>query len=134
MNSNAAKRPQPNKKARIVSIDETLARKAKRQEYRAYRKKIKVFMAFSLTLAFLFGGNIYLRTEIGNTKQAIDKANSELKILKSEKDILFVKMEKAVSYSTLEKAAKKLGMQKKQPSQIHYIKTPDRNAVEIIEP
>ena len=77
--------------------------------------------------------NIYLRTEINDTNNAIRKANKEIETLTSVQTQLNVEMENLVSYSTLEQQATALGMQKRSKSQVHYIDTSAQDYAEIID-
>ncbi|MGN0174467.1 MAG: hypothetical protein ACI39F_08490 [Acutalibacteraceae bacterium] len=77
--------------------------------------------------------NIYLRTEINDTKNSISKANKQIETLMSEQTQLNVEFEKLVSFSSLEEQAIKLGMQKRSESQIHYIDTSSEDYAEVIK-
>ena len=77
----------------------------------------------SIAIVIMVCCNIYLRTEINDTNNAIRKANKEIETLTSIQTQLNVEMENLVSYSTLEQQATALGMQKRSKSQVHYIDT-----------
>ena len=77
--------------------------------------------------------NIYLRTEINDTNNAIAKADKEIEALMSVQTKLNFEMEKLVSYSTLEQQATALGMQKCSKSQIHYVDTSAEDYAEIVK-
>ncbi len=92
---------------------------------------LNAIVAIAIVLMVCF--NIYLRTEINDTNNAIRKANKEIETLTSVQTQLNVEMENLVSYSTLEQQASALGMQKRSKSQVHYIDTSAQDYAEIIE-
>ena len=84
------------------------------------------------TIVIMVCFNIYLRTEINDTNNAIAKADKEIETLMSVQTKLNVEFEKIVSYSTLEQQAAALGMQKCSKSQVHYVDTSAEDYAEII--
>ena len=92
---------------------------------------LSAIVAIAIVLMVCF--NIYLRTEINDTNNAIRKANKEIETLTSVQTQLDVEMENLVSYSTLEQQATALGMQKRSKSQVHYIDTSAQDYAEIID-
>lgn len=92
---------------------------------------LSAVVAFAIVLMVCF--NIYLRTEINDTNNAIREANKEIETLTSIQTQLNVEMENLVSYSTLEQQATALGMQKRSKSQVHYIDTSVDEYAEIID-
>ena len=92
---------------------------------------LNAIVAIAIVLMVCF--NIYLRTEINDTNNAIRKADKEIETLTSVQTQLNVEMENLVSYSTLEQQASALGMQKRSKSQVHYIDTSAQDYAEIID-
>ena len=92
---------------------------------------LSAIVAIAIVLMVCF--NIYLRTEINDTNNAIREADKEIDTLTSVQTQLNVEMENLVSYSTLEQQATALGMQKRSKSQVHYIDTSAQDYAEIID-
>lgn len=92
---------------------------------------LNAVVAVAIVLMVCF--NIYLRTEINDTNNAIAKADKEIEALMSVQTKLNFEMEKLVSYSTLEQQATALGMQKCSKSQIHYVDTSAEDYAEIVK-
>ncbi|MCI8359801.1 MAG: hypothetical protein HFE86_00505 [Clostridiales bacterium] len=84
--------------------------------------KLSAFLMAVLVLAMLCG-SLYLRVEITEITDRIDKAEAVLEEQKSEEVRLLMEMERKVSYKNIEEAAQQLGMQKKERSQVNYIRT-----------
>ncbi|MEG1886834.1 MAG: hypothetical protein RR177_01795 [Oscillospiraceae bacterium] len=79
-----------------------------------------------LICALLLGmicANIYVRAEITSTKSEINGVKETISELASEEVRLQCDMERKISFQNLEESAAALGMQKKERSQIIYIKT-----------
>ena len=74
--------------------------------------------------------NIYMRAEVTCVQSQINDAKSEISELDSEQTRLNCEIERQISYKNLEQAAEQLGMQKKERSQIVYIKTNTSNAAQ----
>jgi len=74
--------------------------------------------------------NIYFRAEITSVHSQISDAKSGISELESEQIRLNCEIERRISFENLEQAAEALGMQKKERSQIVYIKTNTGNAAE----
>lgn len=74
--------------------------------------------------------NIYIRAEITSVQSQIGDVKSEIAEIESEQIRLNCEIERQISFKNLEQAAVGLGMQKKERSQIVYIKTNTGNAAE----
>lgn len=74
--------------------------------------------------------NIYIRAEITSVQSKISDKKAEIAELDSEQTRLNCEIERQISYQNLEQAAEALGMQKKERSQIVYIKTNTSNAAQ----
>ncbi len=98
-----------------------------------YNRNILFYAAASIIIALAVCFNIYMRTEINDTKNAIAKADKTINTLNSEKTRLDVEFEKVVSYSTLEEQASAMGMQKRSAAQVHYIDTSKNDYAEVID-
>lgn len=116
----------PNKKAEIKKFPQ-------KEVKPSANKGILLNAVIAIAIVLMVCYNIYLRTEINDTKKAIASANKQIEILQSEETKLNVKFEKLVSFSSLEEEATKLGMQKRSESQVRYIDTTTEDYVEIIE-
>lgn len=104
-----------------------------KQNKTAVNRGIVINVIVAISIALLICCNIYIRTEINDTKKAIANADKQIETLLSEQTRLNVEMEKIVSYSTLEEQAIAMGMQKKSKSQVHYIDTSSKDYAEIID-
>ena len=74
--------------------------------------------------------NIYIRAEITSVQSQISDVKSEILELESERTRINCEIERQISYKNLEQSAEELGMQKKERSQIVYIKTNTGNAAQ----
>lgn len=98
-----------------------------------HNRSIVFYALVSIAIALAVCFNIYMRTEINDTQNAIAKANKTINTLNSEKTRLNVEFEKMVSYSTLEEQASAMGMQKRSAAQVHYIDTSKDDYAEVID-
>lgn len=119
---NIVKMPQSRTKAK--------SKARQRKATRSMAKSITVAFVGILLMAALFG-NINLRVKINEVNTQINTEKSELDALKSEKTALQVEVDRRISYCNIEEAAKKLGMVKREKSQIRYITMNERNAAVI---
>ncbi len=98
-----------------------------------YNRSLIIYTVMGIAIALAVCFNIYMRTEINDTKNAIAKADKTINTLNSEKTRLNVEFEKVISYSTLEEQATALGMQKRSVAQVHYIDTSKDDYAEVID-
>lgn len=77
--------------------------------------------------------SLYLRTEITETSDRINKSQATLDELKSEETRLLMEMERKISYKNIEQAAEALGMQKKEKSQVTYIRVNQENKSQVVD-
>lgn len=78
-------------------------------------------MASVMILAALCG-NIFLRLQINEVNSNINNMKTQINAVDSEKTSLDMEMEKRISYSNIEIEATEMGMQKKDKSQVKYIR------------
>lgn len=78
-------------------------------------------MASVIILAALCG-NIFLRLQINEVNSNINNMKAQINAVDSEKTSLDMEMEKRISYSNIEIEATEMGMQKKDKSQVKYIR------------
>lgn len=128
--SNAAPKREPQ---RVPQKKAEIKRFPQREVKPSPNKAILLNAVIAIAIVLMVCYNIYLRTEINDTKKAVAAANKQIETLQSEETKLNVKFEKLVSFSSLEEEAIKLGMQKRSESQIHYIDTSSEDYAEIIK-
>lgn len=101
------------------------------------RAKTRNLSAFSKILVagiivFMLCFNLGLRVKINNVKNEISTVEQEIEKLESEAIRLEMKLENKISYDNIEEVAQKMGMQKIDKEQIHYIDTTENDTVEIL--
>jgi len=96
---------------------------------RSVSSKISAVAVCTFVVAMVCA-NIYIRAEITSVQSQICDVKSEISELDSEQTRLNCEIERQISYENLEQAAKALGMQKKERSQIVYIKTNTDNVAQ----
>lgn len=106
--------------------------KKKKQSVVAVATKNKLVVPVLLTIAILgmICGNIFMRAEITRISSEINKENAIISELDSEITRLEVEVERKVSLNNLETAAMELGMQKRDKSQVKYIRVNNTNAAQ----
>jgi len=110
----------------IVRLPNTeIKRKTKKQ---ARRLSVSAFavMGCIFILAGLCG-NIFLRLQINEVNSKINSVKHEIEELESEKTSLEVELERKISYNNIELEATEMGMQKKDKSQVKYIRINENN-------
>ncbi|MBP3705737.1 MAG: hypothetical protein J6J13_00595 [Clostridia bacterium] len=70
-------------------------------------------------------GNIFLKLQINEVNSKINNMKSQINAVDSEKTSLEMELEKRISYSNIELEATEMGMQKKDKSQVKYIRVND---------
>lgn len=109
-----------------------MKKKKIRQQNILRRKKIRNFFAVLFLIGGLLFGNIYIRTELNDINNKIEKANEEIIKLESVETSLQMEFESLYSYKSLWKKAESLGMKPKSESQVHYISTNNEAYAEVI--
>lgn len=120
------KEARENKRDNIVKMPKTKARaaaKPKKMSVSAFAVMVSVVMLAALC------GNIFLRLQINEVNSKINAINKQINSLDSEKTSLEVELERKISYSNIEIEATELGMQKKDKSQVKYIRVNDTDTV-----
>ncbi len=120
------KEARENKRDNIVKIPKTKTRaaaKQKKMSVSAFAVMVSVVMLAALC------GNIFLRLQINEVNSKINAINKQINSLDSEKTSLEVELERKISYSNIEIEATELGMQKKDKSQVKYIRVNDTDTV-----
>lgn len=111
----------PRRKQNIVKMPVREERR-KKAAAKNLAGKVSSFLMAALVVAMLCG-SLYLRVEITEVTDQIGKAQAVLEEQKSEETRLLMEVERKVSYKNIEEAAQQLGMQKKERSQVNYIRT-----------
>ena len=83
-------------------------------------------MSFIVIFAALCG-NIFLRLRINEVSSKINATKAAIEDLDSEQTSLNMELERRISYSNIELEATEMGMQKKDKSQVKYIRVNDKN-------
>ncbi len=103
------------------------AKKAKaRAKTRALSSSAFVVLSFIVIFAALCG-NIFLRLRINEVSSKINATKAAIEDLDSEQTSLNMELERRISYSNIELEATEMGMQKKDKSQVKYIRVNDKN-------
>ncbi len=107
------------RKEKIIPMPKEKVQKSESKKTSVKGKVFAISMAAFIVIAFFT--NIFLRAEISMVGSELGAAESIGAKLKSEETRLSVELEKKTSVGNLEKQAEKLGMQKPDKTQIHYI-------------
>ncbi len=97
---------------------------------KAATKRLSVSAFAVLTAVFVLAalcGNIFLRLQLNEVNSKINETKSKIEQLESEKTGLEVEFERRISYSNIELEATEMGMQKKDKSQVKYIRINEDN-------
>lgn len=107
----------------IVKLTKPNAKERAKRQVATRRFSVSAFavMASVIVLAALCG-NIFLRLQINEVNSDINNMKAQINAVKSEKTSLDMEMEKRISYSNIEIEATEMGMQKKDKSQVKYIR------------
>ncbi len=120
---NTAKKPKENYD-NIVKISER--NNKKNAAARRLSPAVSLVMLAVFILAALCG-NIFLRLQINEVNSKISETKALINELKSEKTALDMEFERRISYANIELEATEMGMQKKDKSQVKYIRINDKN-------
>ena len=117
----ALPRPKQNKKTNAGAADSVLFRRAK-------------MLAAAGVIVFMLCANLYLRSEIADVQDQIQKNNKQIQTLKNEEIRMNMELESKLSFTNIEEAAKKLGMRKKDSGRITYIQLEEDDRVVVRKP
>jgi len=120
----------PKKEEREYDNIVKMPKPAVRKSTRKAAKRISVSAFAVMCCIFILAGlcgNIFLRLQINEVNSKINSVKTEIKELESEKTSLAVELERKISYTNIEVEATQMGMQKKDKSQVRYIKLNDKN-------
>ena len=104
-----------------LPVSKTKERANKRLATRKLSVSAFAVMVSVIILAALCG-NIFLRLQINEVNSDINNMKAQINAVDSEKTSLEMEMEKRISYSNIEIEATEMGMQKKDKSQVKYIR------------
>ncbi len=126
----------PAKKAdNVIEINsKRKSNKAKSKSFSRPKTASSRFSATTLLLVMIFGliaGNIYLRVQVNEVANQIDKYDTKLERALSENTALEMEIENCVSLKNLEVSATELGMKKAENYQINYIDILDGDKTEV---
>ena len=126
----------PAKKAdNVIEIDsKRKTNKARSKTSSRPKAATRRFSATTLLLVMIFGliaGKIYLRVQVNEVANQIDKYDTKLERALSENTALEMEIENYVSLKNLEASATELGMKKAENYQINYIDILDGDKTEI---
>ncbi len=110
----------------IVRLPKNNSRK--KAATRSLAPSVSVILVAFFILAALCG-NIFLRLQINEVNSKINSAKSQIDELKSEKISLDMEFERRISYANIELEATEMGMQRKDKTQVKYIRINDKNTV-----
>ena len=112
----------------IVKLPETKVKERAHKKVAVRRLSVSAFavMASVIVLAALCG-NIFLRLQINEVNSDINNMKAQINAVDSEKTSLDMEMEKRISYSNIEIEATEMGMQKKDKSQVKYIRVNEQD-------
>lgn len=116
-------------KTEIVS----LSRRAYYLEQKRRRKKLLVKIGAAAVVLLMITCNLCLRERICDIDEQILKTEAIITENDSQLTLLYIEFEHLVSYSNLEEEAKRLGMDKKTKSQVHYIYRKVEDSGEIVK-
>lgn len=97
---------------------------------KAATRKLSVSAFAVLTAVFVLAGlcgNIFLRLQLNEVNSKINDTKTKIEQMESEKTSLEVELERRISYSNIELEATEMGMQKKDKSQVKYIRINEDN-------
>jgi len=110
----------------IVKLPDSNTKKRTKKAARKLSVSAFAVMSCIFILAGLCG-NIFLRLQINEVNSKIKETKTEIEQLESEKTSLEVELERKISYTNIEMEATEMGMQKKDKSQVKYIRINDKN-------
>ena len=107
----------------IVKMPTPKVKERAKRQVATRRLSVSAFavMASVIILAALCG-NIFLRLQINEVNSNINNMKTQINAVDSEKTSLDMEMEKRISYSNIEIEATEMAMQKKDKSQVKYIR------------
>lgn len=113
-------------KDNIIKLPGSQAKQRARRNVAARKLSVSAFavMVSVIVLAALCG-NIFLRLQINEVNSEINNMKSQINAVDSEKTSLEMELERRISYSNIELEATEMGMQKKDKSQVKYIRVND---------
>ena len=120
----------PEEKDNIIKLPE--AQKNQRAKRTAATRKLSVSafaVMFSVVVLAALCGNIFLRLQINEVNSKTNDIKAQINALDSEKTSLDMELERRISYSNIELAATEMGMQKRDKSQVKYIRVNDKDTV-----
>ncbi|MCQ2454779.1 MAG: hypothetical protein MJ090_01340 [Clostridia bacterium] len=101
-----------------------------RPRQKAAAKRVSMSAFAVMTAVFVLAalcGNIFLRLQINEVNSKINETKTKIEELESEKTSLEVEFERRISYANIELEATEMGMQKKDKSQVKYIRINNNN-------
>ena len=105
-----------------------------RSKSRAATKRVSSYSFAVMVSVFVLAalcGNIFLRLQINEVNSKINATKNMISEVESEKIALEVEFERRISYANIELEATEMGMQKKDKSQVKYIRTNENNTASI---
>ncbi len=119
-------KPKREQKDNIVKLPNQKVRSKARKATKNMSVSAFAVMSAFVVLAMLCG-NIFLRLQINEVNAEINQTKTKIQELESEKTSLEVEFERRISYSNIELEATEMGMQKKDKSQVKYLRINDQN-------
>lgn len=117
-------------KDNIIRIHNANVKHRQRRKVATRRLSVSAFAVMvSVIILAALCGNIFLRIRINEVNSEINGIKSQINATHSEKTGLEMKMEERISYSNIEIEAVEMGMQKKDKSQVKYIRVNDTDTV-----
>ena len=113
-------------KENIVKLSTPKVRQRKKKAARKLSVTSFAVLSATIVLAALFG-NIFLRLQVNEVNAQINDVKAQINEIDSERTSLEMEFERKVSFSNIELEATQLGMQKKDKSQVKYIRVNDKN-------
>ncbi len=120
----------PREKKEEYSNIVPLPKNAARPKAKAAARRMSVSAFAVMTAVFMLAalcGNIFLRLQLNEVNSKINETKTKIEELDSEKTSLEVEFERRISYSNIELEATEMGMQKKDKSQVKYIRINENN-------
>lgn len=114
------------KKENIVKLPKIQTRQRQKKAARQLSVSSFAVLTVFMVLAALFG-NIFLRLQVNEVNSEINDVKAQINELDSERTSLEMEFERKVSFSNIELEAAEMGMQKKEKSQVKYIRVNDKN-------
>ena len=117
-------------KANVVKLPENRSR----SRSRAASKRVSSYSFAIMVTVFVLAalcGNIFLRLQINEVNSKINATKTMISEVESEKIALEVEFERKISYANIELEATEMGMQKKDKSQVKYIRTNENNTASV---